>query len=307
MSADIKSSDYFSFNKLVKASSEVYPKNNVRSLANRMFFFAKSIKNKTCILSFYNNINRLGYSHILQHKPVVLGNIAWPYIHKDWDADRRFASITKHYALLKNLPSFLDVSNGEPKIIVNLGAYSENTSIILDKPSWFVREGEIVLNIFLDDLRVMSLAFCLGQDNNETILYVGGIQGIHNGIASDKSLKTIKQLTKNFHGLRPRSFVITILKMIALKIGATKILAIDQTHRHHWHPYFKSSAKSLSLTNYDEIWKEHEGIACKDGFYLLKPSKAHKDLREIESKKRSQYRKRYEMLDDVAHKISQLN
>jgi uncharacterized protein VirK/YbjX len=150
------------------------------------------------------------------------------------------------------------------------------------------------------------VAFCLAHDNQELTLYIGGIQGIHSGIPSEKSLEIIKQMTKDFNGLRPRSFVIAVLRMIAKRIGATKILAIDQTHRHHWHAYFKSSGESLSKTNYDDIWKDNEGVAVNEGFYQLKVSTTHKDLSDIDSKKRSMYRKRYEMLDQIEQQISML-
>jgi uncharacterized protein VirK/YbjX len=307
MPTEIKPSIDFSFNHFVKVSREVYPKNNFKSIVHQLLFYIRAKKNSALIESFYNKIKSLGYAHILQHEPNVLGNLVWPYLHKDWCIERRFSSILQHYTLLKGMPKFLDVSDGQPKEIVSLDQYSARTSIILDKPRWFVREGEIVLNIFHDDLRTMSVAFIIGQHNNEITLYIGGIQGIHSGVASDKSLEIIKQLTKDFHGLRPRSFVITALRMIAAKIGATKICAIDQAHRHHRHPYFRSSANCLNNTNYDEIWKEHEGVQCDDGFYALKTFAVHKEFCEIESKKRSMYRKRYQMLDYVQQQISQLN
>lgn len=297
---------YLSSRNLVKVSREVYPSKNIYVFYQQFLFCLKARKNRELIEAFTKEIYLLGYGHIFKLEPSVLGNLVWPYIHKDWDASQRFSCITNHYTLLKDLPKFLDVSDGLPKEIVSLNAFSPNTSIVLDKPRWFVREGEIVLNIFYDGLRVMSVAFCLGHYNNEMAIYVGGIQGIHSGVTSEKSLEIIKQLTKGYNGLRPRSFVIAVLRMIATRIGATRILAIDQTHRHHWHPYFKSSNKSLHTTNYDEIWKDHEGIATADGFYQLNINRAHKDLTEFDSKKRSMYRKRFEMLDQIQQKISML-
>jgi uncharacterized protein VirK/YbjX len=295
-----------SFNDFVKVSREVYPSNNFDAILCRFLFYLKAKRNKHLIETFCSEINQLGYGHIFKLEPNVLGNLVWPYIHKDWDASRRFSSIAKHYALLKDMPKFLDVSDGQPKEIVSLNAYAPNTSIVLDKPRWFVREGEIVLNIFQNDLRVMSVAFTLGHSQNELILYIGGIQGIHSGIPREDSLEIIKELTKNFNGLRPRSFVIAMLRRIARRIGATKILAIDQLHRHHWHPYFKSSPNSLNNTNYDEIWLDNEGIAGDDGFFYLKTSSTYRDLSEVDSKKRSMYRKRYDMLDQIEQEISTL-
>jgi uncharacterized protein VirK/YbjX len=307
MSTEIEPSKNLSFNYLVKVSRHVYPSNNISSLWHQIVFCLKARKNKGLIEKFSKQIQQLGYWHIFKHEPNVLGNLVWPYIHKDWDVSQRFSSITNHYALLKNMPAFLDVSDGLPKEILNLNAFSPNTTIALDKPRWFVREGEIVLNIFQNDLRVMSVAFSLGTYQNETVLYIGGIQGIHSGIPSEHSLEIIKALTKDFNGLRPRSFVIALLRIIATRIGATKILAIDQMHRHHLHPYFKSSTKSFGKTNYDEIWKDNEGVAGNDGFYQLKISTTQKDLSEIDSKKRSMYRKRYEMLDQIKQQISILS
>ena len=306
MSTEIKPSTYLSVKNFVKVSREAYPLKNIYSFYQQFTFCLKARKNKSLIEEFYKEINQLGYEHIFKLEPSVLGNLVWPYIHKDWNVSQRFSRIANHYALLKDMPKYLDLSDGLPKQIVSLNVFSPNTSIVLDKPRWFVREGEIVLNIFHHDLRVMSVAFSLGRHHNEITLYIGGIQGIYSGFSSEKSLETIKQLTKDFNGLRPRSFVIAVLRIIATRIGATKILAIDQLHRHQWHPYFKLASKIISKTNYDEIWKEHEGIAGNDGFYWLKTSTVHKDLSEIDSKKRSMYRKRFEMLDQIEQQISML-
>lgn len=306
MSTEVKPSTYLSFNDFVKVSRDVYPSDNIISLFHRCLFFLKARKNKELLDRFSKQIYQLGYGHIFKHQPNVLGNLEWPYIHKDWDASQRFSTIVNHYTLLKDMPAFLDVSDGLSKEILNLNAFSPNTTIALDKPRWFVREGEIVLNIFFHDLRVMSAAFSLGHHNKEITLYVGGIQGIHSGVPGDKSLDIIKQLTKNFNGLRPRSLVIAVLRIIAQRIGATKILAIDQSHRHHLHPYFKSSTKSFGKANYDEIWKDNEGVAGDDGFYQLKISTTQKVLSEVDSKKRSMYRKRFEMLNQIEQQISAL-
>lgn len=304
MSTEIEPTTYLSAKNFVKVSREAYPLKNIYSVYQQFTFCLKAKKNKCLIEAFYREIKQLGYEHIFKLEPNVLGNLVWPYIHKDWNVSQRFSRIANHYALLKDMPKYLDLSDGLPKQIVSLNAFSPNASIVLDKPQWFVREGEIVLNIFHHDLRVMSVAFSLGHNNNEIALYVGGIQGIYSGFSSEKSLETIKQLTKDFNGLRPRSFVIAMLRIIATHIGATKILAIDQLHRHHWHPYFKLASKIINKTNYDEIWIDNGGVAGNDGFYQLKTSTAHKDLSEIDSKKRSMYRKRYEMLDQIEQQIS---
>jgi len=56
---------------------------------------------------------------------------------------------------------------------------------------------------------------------------------------------------------------------------------------------------TIARTSYDGAWTEHHGVAHDDGFFelpLFVPRRSHES---IPTQKRSAYRKRYEMLDQL--------
>jgi uncharacterized protein VirK/YbjX len=126
--------------------------------------------------------------------------------------------------------------------------------ITLDKAKWFVREGEIVLNLFKEDHRLMSLAFTFAELNNELVIYIGALQG---RLPSNETLEMLKQVTKSMEGLRPADLLLEILRAIALNIGVKQIFAISDENRHHRHKYFGKLQESLLRTNYNREmdWK----------------------------------------------------
>lgn len=289
--------------RILKAAAAVYPLNCPKALYLRLRFFSCAIKHRRLVKSFVTEIDKLGYSSLFEHKIPVLGAVEWPYIHNQWDVRKRFDVIAEHYRLIQNLPQFLDVADGQPKKILDLSQFSSDTSVVLDKAQWFVREGEIVLNIFKEDFRMMSLAFTLSKLNSELVVYVGAIQGLH---ACEEALAKIKGLTKDFEGLRPRDLLIEILRMLAEQAGATKILAIADAHRHHRHPYFANYHDNTLKTSYDSIWQEQGGEPFGVDFFMLPLHKARKELSEISSNKRAMYRRRYEMMDSIHQSIQAL-
>jgi hypothetical protein len=50
-------------------------------------------------------------------------------------------------------------------------------------------------------------------------------------------------------------------------------------------------------TSYDSAWLEHHGVPVAGGFFELPTVAARRRHEEIPSRKRAQYRRRYEMLD----------
>jgi uncharacterized protein VirK/YbjX len=293
---------------ITSAAKKLYPVDgvNVKSLKSLIFRFTylKRAKQQEHLLNeLIDTLKELGYSHILEHEPCMLGLVEWPYIHNAWSVQQRVQTILGHYKLLHAELSFLDVSDGQAKAILDLGQYSENACIVLDRAKWFAREGEVVISLFKGAQRVKSIAFSLGLLNGELVMYVGAIQGIH---TDDNSLGLFKSLTKEFEGLRPRSLVIEMLRNIAKKIGAKKIWAISDEHRHHRHPYFADTHKNTLKSQYDLIWLDHEGTSLGNGFFEIPVAKHRKDIEEVSSNKRSMYRRRYAMLDKMEEAFSKL-
>jgi uncharacterized protein VirK/YbjX len=204
----------------------------------------------------------------------------------------------------KSCPQLLLYGRDESLVLSDLSDFSAGCSLVLDRPVWFMREGELVLNLFQDDLRIASIAFTLCIAEGELCIFIGAVQGIHKGIESEKSLGIYRDLTKDFEGLRPRSFLIEVIKYIATNIGAEKIYAVGDGYRHHRHPYFGAHKAQELLADYDSIWLEHGAIPSRrEDFFEIPLASSRKPLDAIASKKRAMYRRRYELLDSTFTKI----
>jgi len=167
---------------------------------------------------------------------------------------------------------------------------------VLDKAGWFVREGEIVLNLFVNDHRYYSIAFTLGVDGGQPLVFVGALQGSH----SDSAQGVYREMTHALNGMRPRDFLMAALKLLCAELGIRRIWAISSDYRQHNSPYFGGVHKEKVLVSYNEVWSEHGGVALDNGFYEILALVRHKDMSEIPTRKRAAYRRRYEMLDKLA-------
>jgi uncharacterized protein VirK/YbjX len=254
---------------------------------------------KSKILS--KNINHFKATLNLSKVPVtnvMLGVIEWPYIHNQWSVQKRLDAIAQHYSILSGIDAnLMKFHQGYEQTLMNFGNNYENVSITLDRPKWFIREGEMVINVFHQDIRVVSIAFTFGEVKGETIVYIGAVQGIHSGVSSEESLKINRKLTKLFWGLRPKTLVIEVLKAFLKSLNVNKIYGISDNHRHHRH---KDNGQGTIKTNYDDFWKEHGGELDKDsGFYILSLNPAIRSLDEMPSKKRAQYRRRNAIIESI--------
>jgi uncharacterized protein VirK/YbjX len=287
----------------LRTSQVAYPVNSFKSLLTRFKFLLSAFVHRKTLKSFIDDIYAMRFSELFNHEIPLLVVVHSPYIHNQWDVQERFKVISNHYKMIRKMPCVLNLVDGQPKILLDLSQYSAGTFITLDKAKWFVREGELVLNIFKDDLRMMSIAFTFSKINNESVVYIGAIQGKQ---SSNETLSTLKELSKSFEGLRPADLLLEILRMLAANLGISKILAISDENRHHRHKHFSHSQTNLLKTNYNEKWLENQGIPLNNGFYSLPIKKSRKDFAEIASNKRAVYRRRYNMLDEIEVALNQV-
>jgi uncharacterized protein VirK/YbjX len=89
------------------------------------------------------------------------------------------------------------------------------------------------------------------------------------------------------------------LQRVATHYGLKEIKAVT-TEGH----VYNADAKGKRIkTDYNGFWEEAGGEMSDDGFYLLPLTEERKSMEEIKSNKRSMYRKRFEMMDDIALQI----
>ena len=91
--------------------------------------------------------------------------------------------------------------------------------------------------------------------------------------------------------------MLELLRLFALKIGAQHIYAVADDHKISRHAYFGKKG-TLGL-NYDDVWVERGGSRIAETHFELPLAGSRRDLNEVAAKKRSMYRRRYEMFDEL--------
>jgi uncharacterized protein VirK/YbjX len=229
----------------------------------------------------------------------MLGFVIWPYIHARWSVARRFESLGEHHAALSLDMQKLKISAANSIVVADLDHVSKGLRLVVDRAPWCLREGSLVFSQFVDDERLMSLAFSFDALAGERVVYVGGLQGSN----AESALNMYRELARPLQGMRSRDFVVKTFQLFTHHLGIGRVLCVGDDVRHHRHPYFgKSKLEDLHL-KYDQIWTENAGTPWGDGLFLLPSVPIRRPMSDIAAKNRALYRRRYELMDNIDAEI----
>jgi len=262
-------------------------------------FMALSCLRRQVFAPFWSAVPGSALHRHLQERPETPGVLLWPYQCAAWDAAERVARIASHFAVIDRLGPPLRFGAEQKLLLLDLGAWSEGVRVILDQPQWLSREGHLALNIFAGDHRAYSLAFSFFPDADGIGIFVGGIQGR----SSAGALERYKAMTKDFHGMRPRDLLVELLRMLALAVDVRRIHAVAERHRFFRHPYYGGAAGADMPVDYDEIWADRGGERVAETHFALPTALSIRTLAEVPSHKRAMYRRRNEMLLELAGRL----
>ena len=204
----------------------------------------------------------------------------------------RLARIDGHLRALDAHPG-LKLGPDDKLVLADLDWVSPGVALIIDRAKWLSREGQLTLSLFKGEFRAFTISFSLYEEP-ELAIFIGGIQGRQ----TDDVLALYRDLTKDFHGMRPRDFMLDAMRLLAAKLGARHIYAVADAQKVSRHRFFRE--RGAPGLFYDDIWEERGGVKVADTHFELPLTPTRRDLEEIPSKKRSMYRRRYEMLDKIA-------
>ena len=282
------------------ATKLVQPGSSSRALRHRLHYIALVLKQHRSMTAYLRQPAQCALVRELLARPELLGCVMWPYVHARWSMMQRFEALSQHHQAIDSDMSALAVSATGSRVVADLSDISAGLRLVVDRAPWFLREGSLVLNQFLHDERIMSLAFSFGQQDGERIAYVGSVQGAK----ADSALATYREIAKDLHGMRSRDFLIKAFQLLAHHLGVKRVLCVGEQERHHRHPYF-GKAKSAELhLNYDTMWREHAGVPTADGFFQLSPLPRVRRRDEIAAKNRSLYRQRYVLMEALSADIA---
>lgn len=153
------------------------------------------------------------------------------------------------------------------------------------------KEGVMVVALNLGDTRLYHIDFWLDMAaDGSRSLHIGALQGIEEG------LPLLGALGKHFHGYRPKNLILRAVRQVAAHLHIDTIYAVSDAG-HHTNNHVRMDKKVK--TSFDKFWTETGGeLSADPRFFQLERVEPQKDIEEIKSNKRSQYRKRFAMFDE---------
>lgn len=277
----------------------MHPSLTLNSIKHQIILLGRALVFLPAIRKWYEISDNPLLTLALKRFPLMSGAMYWPYINHTWSMERRLAVIDQHFRMLGGPAAIIAHATFEGIELALLEEEYTGLRLVLDKAPWFLREGEIVLNLFVRDQRFYSIAFTLGIDNGQPLALVGALQGSN----TDSAQEVYRDITHALHGMRPRDLVMVALKLLCGEFGINRIWAVSSDNRQHNSPYFGGGHKEKVLVAYNEVWLEHGGTALDNGFFEIPTALRYKDMRVIPTRKRASYRRRYQMLDKLALEI----
>ncbi len=283
---------------LLPLARRLLPGNSPGALALQARFIAAGLREGQAVSQMLAPASGTDLQRIMSERPHLLGALVWPYQCATWGVGNRLNRIIGHYAAIDTLAAPFRFSVEDRLIVADLDSVHPGMMLVLDQPEWFLREGGLTLNLFLESFRAYSVAFSLfrGGDGRLTAT-IGGIQGRNR----EDMLDTYRDLTRTLHGLRPRDFLIEALRILCRLLHVDDLYAVSEAARHHRHPYFKGVPASQ---NYDAIWQDRGGASESPDFYRLPIAPDRRDLADVKPGKRPMYRRRFDFLDSLEADIA---
>ena len=222
------------------------------------------------------------------------------YLMRGMNANDRAEAIVSHYEWIDSLKDAGLVSaltSPQEQPIVQFHAkdgvcYSVNAT----NASKAEREGESTLWLRDNENTLLaSLTFSVTRENGQFALVIGGLQGPRRSVSRD----VIKQATRACHGLFPKRVLMEVLFQLATLSGVKAIYAVsDEGHVFRALRYRLSKGRHFHAS-YDEFWESIDGKKLSSFRWQLPLHMERKSLEEIASKKRAEYRRRFELLDEI--------
>lgn len=155
--------------------------------------------------------------------------------------------------------------------------------------------------ISLKDSQHLSIANLSFGFLDKSTLLIASIQGTKD--SQRNILELNKRLTKEAFGLRPQNLLIATLQSLCSAWNIDNLIGIDPKHQVKRK---QNTARQGFKFDYIALWNELGALKNFSGYWSLSTQMPLRELAEVPSHKRSQYRKRNEFLNQLSVKAAQL-
>ncbi|HFZ2392115.1 VirK/YbjX family protein [Klebsiella aerogenes] len=250
---------------------------------------------------------RSDFRQLLAAQATLPGKVHRQYLVRDLNARQRSQAIISHYQYVDSL--------GENRLATAMISPSERPLLTLsakDEAAFTLfassagkaeREGETTL--WLRDSQQQLLAsatFSVIDQQGEWQLVIGGLQGPRRHVSHN----AIKHATRACYGLFPKRLLLEFIWLLAARSNIQAIYGVsDNGHVFRALRYRLSKGRHFHAS-YDEFWQSIEGVRDNSYRWRLPLKLERKSLESIASKKRAEYRRRFQLMDDMAVQVANM-
>ena len=243
---------------------------------------------------------------MLQVQPGLPCRLHRPWLTVNMDRQRVLESLSWHYQMMcRQLPATLTkgyLSKQGVTLLTLTGKDEQQFTVRLCADAFMDKEGEATL-VFCDsqNTALAEMTFTLCQFEGKSTLFIGGLQGAKAHVPHE----LIQGATKACHGLFPKRLLVEAAMTLGAAFPVEQIVAVsNDTHIYRSWRYRKKKEGKL-LADYDSFWLSIGGEKQDNGNFMLPLVMPRKPMEEIASKKRSEYRRRYALLDSLIQQMKQ--
>lgn len=271
----------------------------------RLKFFLRTLLFWSSTTRMLETISRRDdFSTLLKAQPTLPVKTQRQYLTRGMTASERAEAILHHYAWIDALPdsglAHLFTSPSPLPLLQFATKEEASYTIYATSAVKAEREGETTLWLRAGDNTLLaSLTFSVIRENDRSVLVIGGLQGPRRDVGRE----TIKNATRACNGLFPKRILLEAVFNLAKQSGISALYGVsDEGHVFRALRYRLSKGRHLHAS-YDEFWASLGGKPDNAFRWVLPFGMERKSLESIASKKRAEYRRRFQLLDEIEHAI----
>lgn len=276
------------------------PSNAWKKASFRLKFFSRSLfcwRTTGALLSTLAS-NPLR-DEILSAQPNLPCKLHRPYLAANMNKIECLFALRDHYDLsAQRMPMKMRIGHLNKSFVLAsaCGKSGESVSLELSTIDQLNKEGEATLLLRnAGGIMLAEITFALMHYQQQPTLFIGGLQGANHQVPHAE----IQHTTKECHGLFPKRLVLEGICTLAHHLGIRQIVAVGNATHIYRNWRYHSRKKDQLHADYDHFWRSMGGKMLDSGYFLLPDRIARKPIDEVASKKRAEYRRRYQLLDEL--------
>lgn len=265
-------------------------------------FILRCFINPVTTIKYINGLCNLEHPRqIIARCPVLPAKIQRPYLYKGMRVSKRARTILEHYQFVQSFPDDYIRQILLPDrqvLLVHVEGKNSSQIDIFCGPSGYDREGELTMSYCFNGMTLARLSFTFLRYEGKQSAFIAGLQGPARGTGTGM----IRDATKACYGLFPKRMLYEAFTVFMEECGIGDIYAVTEYNHVYRQLRYFFQKKKIFLASYSEFWESINGVKS-NAMYHLPLHIPRKSPEDIVSKKRGEYRNRYNLLDITAQDI----